>query len=558
MIAAAALAALLGAAPAEAAEVPIVSSTASAAAAGARIRAVRFERVNVFDPRVRGEDNWLFRTANRIHIPTREALIRRELLFAPGDAWDPLTVLQSERNLRANGSFRWAEIAPERRPDGAVEAVVRTQDSWTTNPRIAFGTEGGEQFFGFGIEEGNLLGRGKSVLLDHSKKGPRRTNTAAYGDPRFFGSRLRLDGSYSLTDRGDSGAASLTRPFFALESDSAMSVSWRRTVGEGILFRDGEEHSKYDFRRRISEASIGARLGEERRTFVQRAELGWYSDLATFSSNTHTRPGLVPRDRELNGPTVGYSWVKADFVKETYLDRMERVEDFNLGNEFSVRAGWMPKATASDRDRAMFHGSIQQGLRLTPRRFLIARVGARGRTAGGVWENGLFTADLNGFWKTETEIPQTWVFHAEYTLGRYLDRENQVVLGGDTGLRGYKNNAFVGERAILLNLEDRAFLDREFFHLVRLGGAVFFDAGAVVPAGSDLSMRQVKFDLGFGLRAASTRSRSGAVGRIDLAYALNGGPGGSRWVLSVRAGQAFSLFNSAAQRVDAAPSSRLN
>lgn len=566
MSAAATVLLLLCAAGASAAEGPRLSSAPAAIAppapppdlGGAHIRSVRIERKNVFDPEIPGEDWLIFRLANRIHIPTREPNIRRELLFTPGDHWDPLAVLQSERNLRANGSFRWAEIRPERRPDGAVEAVVWTQDSWTTNPRLSVGTEGGESFLGYGLEEGNALGRGKSVLVDRLRKGARHSNTYAYGDPRLLGSRLRLDASFSDNSDGDSSSLSVTRPFFSLETDTALGTAWRRQLGEAVLFRDGEEWSKHDFRRRVNEASIGGRLGDDRRAFVQRAELGWYSDLATHSATGDTKPGQLPSNRELNGPTVGYSWVRPDFVKEAYLDAMERVEDFNLGNEFAVRGGWMPKAFGSDRDRAMFNGSMQQGLRLAPGRFMIARVGLRGRTAGGAWENGLITGDFNAFWKTQLLLPQTWVLHAEYTGGRILDKENQVSLGGDTGLRGYKNNAFVGERAILVNFEDRLFVDREWFHLARIGAVLFFDAGSVATAGSGFSLARFKSDVGIGLRGASTRSKSGMVGRIDLAYALNGGPGGSRWVLGVRAGQAFSLFNSAGRRVDTAPASRLN
>ncbi|MDE2511244.1 MAG: hypothetical protein KGL74_08990, partial [Elusimicrobia bacterium] len=63
--------------------------------------------------------------------------------------------------------------------------------------------------------------------------------------------------------------------------------------------------------------------------------------------------------------------------------------------------------------------------------------------------------------------------------------------------------------------------------------------------------------VGLGLRAASTRSSSGGVVRLDLAYALNASPGGPRMVVSLRVGQAFNLFNSAAAAVRTSPASRL-
>lgn len=526
--------------------------------AGARIGDIRIERVNVFDPTVPGEDWWPFRAANKIHYPTRETIIRRELLFAPGDAWDPLKVIQSERNLRANGSFRRADILPVSRPDGSVDAVVRTQDSWTTNPRFAAGTEGGESFFGLGLEEGNILGYGKNVGFDYGRTGNRTASSYNYGDPRFLGTRLALNGAYSHGSTGDSASAGLRSPFYSLDSPHATAVAWQRSVTENAIYRDADEFSRFRRRRRVAEASIGQRLDADT-VFVQRVEGGWYADRAQYEPLPATAPGTLPYDREMSGPTVGYSWVRPAYIKENYIDRMERVEDFNLGNELSVRAGWMGGRTGSDRDRLIYNASNQQGVRFAPGRFAIGRVGLSGRTVAGKWENGLVSADFNFFWKTNWRGDHTLVGHAEGAFGRRLDRDSQIALGGSTGLRGYKNNSFAGGKALLVNFEDRFFFPGEWFHLVRLGAAVFVDTGIVGDEGARLALRNIKSDVGAGLRAASTRSRSGGVARIDLAYALNRGPGGgSRWVVSIKGGQAFSLFNSATRGVEPSPPSRLD
>ncbi len=523
---------------------------------GRMIGDIRVERTNVFDPTVLGEDIWPFRVANKLHYSTREYAIRRELLFAPGDIWDPLKVIESERNLRANGSFRRADIYPIKRPDGRVDAVVQTQDSWTTNPRFSAGTEGGESFFGLGLEEGNILGYGKSAAFDYTRTGRKTTYSYSYGDPRFFGSRLALDGRYERSSTGDSGAASLTRPFYSLDSDNARAAAWKRTVDEVPLYQNGDEFSKFLERRRTAEASAGARLNASH-DFVQRGEAGWYADRAQFEPLPETIAAL-PYDREMSGPTVGYSWVRARYIKENYIDRMERVEDFNLGNEFAVRGGWMGALTGSDRDRAIFNISNQQGMAFSPGRFAIARVAMTGRTVDGSVENGLATANLNVFWKTNWRGDHTLIGHVEGGFGRYLDGESYISLGGNTGLRGYKNNSFIGDKAVLLNFEDRFFFEGEWFHLMRLGAALFVDTGAIATENNALLLRNMKSDLGAGLRFASTRSRSGGVARIDLAYALNSGPGGSRWVVSIKGGQAFNLFNSASAHVDPSPSSRLN
>jgi hypothetical protein len=522
------------------------------------------ERKNVFDPEIPGEDWRPFQIANKIHFVTREQFIRKELLFAPGDRWDTLQALQAERNLRANYPFRNAEITKVPRPDGRVDVLVRTQDSWTTNPRIGFGTSGGQSTVSFGIEEGNLLGYGKSVSYFHSEgnstAGRQYSNTYGYDDRRFLGSRLALSGLYARTQDGDNQILNLSRPFYALDTPLAVSAGWTNSNAVGSLVRDGSEFSKYFLRRRVVDAAHGWRLKQDQ-IFVQRVEVGWYEEKSSFlttSRSPGTQPGQLPTDRHLSGPTFGYSWVQPNYVKETYIDRMERVEDFNLGNELHMRTGYMARGTGSDKDRWIFHASNQQGLRLGEGRFALASIGVSGRIYNNKWENGLATANANFFWKNYMwSRGRTLVAHVEAAQGRRLDLENQIVLGGSTGLRGYRNDSFVGGRSILVNLEDRFFFDREWFHLARLGGAVFFESGSTVPEGSGFSLARMRSDFGIGLRGASTRSTSEGVVRLDIAYALNGGPGGSRVIISLRGGQAFSFGNSSASRVNTSPPSRL-
>ncbi|MDE2491666.1 MAG: hypothetical protein KGM24_12535, partial [Elusimicrobia bacterium] len=551
---------------AEAADVPVVAvPTGTVVAAGERaaapeIASVRVARKNVFDPAVKGEDWWPFRIADRIHLVTRERVVRRELLFRPGDRWDPLKVIESERNLRADYPFRLVEIEQIRRPDGRVDAVVHTQDSWSTNPRLSFGSSGGHSTLSYGLEEDNLAGLGKSVSYVHSRGsdtgGRTSSDSYGYGDPRFLGTRLALDSSFARTQDGDQGHLSLARPFYSLDDPRAMYASWSQSAAVGAEVADGADVSRYFERRRVVDAAYGWRLPGSR-ALVQRFSVGWYDDHAAFAPTARppgTLPGTLPADRDLSGPTVGWSWVQPRYVKETYIDRMERVEDFNLGNELGARTGYMARGTGSDQDRWIFNVGDRQGLSLGPGRFLLAGVNASGRIYRDRWENGLLTADLNLFWKNSAFArDRTLVAHVEAAQGRRLDRENQIVLGGSSGLRGYKNDSFVGGRSVLANLEDRFFVPGEYFHLARFGGAVFAESGCVVPEGSGFSPARFKSDVGFGLRAASTRSTSGGVVRVDLAYALNAGPGGSRWILSIRGGQAFSFFNSASQSVSTSP-----
>lgn len=61
-----------------------VPDDATLEASGAVIGEITIHAQDIFDPEAPGENNAFFRAANKIHIATREGVIRRQLLFAPG------------------------------------------------------------------------------------------------------------------------------------------------------------------------------------------------------------------------------------------------------------------------------------------------------------------------------------------------------------------------------------------------------------------------------------------------------------------------------------------
>jgi len=516
---------------------------------------VSIERSNVFNPAVPGEDWWPFQTANRIHFLTREHIVEHDNLLPVGAFWDPLKAVETERNLRSLGFLRHASVDPKFLDDGTVDLRIRTQDSWTLVPQFSLGTEGGDDFLIFGAQEGNLLGLGKGISLFHSQVGSEIRNDLRYTDPRLFGTWNELTTQFADTSRGTESGVRVTKPFFSHDAPHAWEASWARIVQENSLYENGDEISKFDADFRAVRSRFGARVGQIGDT-THRVNLGTLYAKSDFAATSETRAGSLPSDRELSGPLFGYSWIQTRCRSERNIDQMQRTEDYNLGNDFSIEGGPMLESWGSDRDRWMLHASDRQGIPFGPGRFALTEVGVEGRSAGGSVENGIFFANLNLFWKTGWILDQTFVGHLEFNSTRRLDGERQLVLGGDTGLRGYKNNAFTGQRSLLLNLENRLFWDRELCHLVYMGGVVFFDSGVIASSARGLANR-VKNDVGAGLRFSPSRSSSGGVVRIDVAYAINEGPGGSRWVVSVRGGHAFSLFGSANRGTRRHPDSAL-
>ncbi|MFA6029471.1 MAG: hypothetical protein WC969_06440 [Elusimicrobiota bacterium] len=512
---------------------------------------LELERGNVFDLSRPGEDQWLFRLANRIHVLTRSEVVRRELLLAPGEPFDARKALETERNLRALGFIRAAEVLPAE--DGGLR--VRTVDAWTLKPQVSMGTEGGDHYLIAGVAEDNLLGTGRALSFHHAWIGGDARSETRFADPRLLGSRWRLLGLFTQAPDGDSNGMLVERPFFSLDTPWSARFSWARIIGDESLYRAAEERSKFNEDWRSVRSELGARLpawsGGTHRVFA-----GTVFEKAVFTAGADTEPGTLPAGRTLSGPYAGVSSVQADYVKETEIDSIRRVEDFNLGPELSARAGPLLEAWGSDRDRWALSAGAQKGLRLPGGAFALSGTGLQGRLARGRAEDWIAYANLNLFAKIPQPLPQTLVVHFEFNTTGALDGEKQLMLGGNTGVRGYRNRSFAGTRTMLLNIEDRVFIDRQWWHLFYLGGAAFLDSGWTDDEGP-LARSRPRSDLGVGLRLSPSRSATGAVIRLDLAYALNRGPGPSRWVVSLRGGQAFSIFNSTNRRVLVAPDAAL-
>ena len=69
-------------------------------AMGAVIGRIQVVPGDVFDPSIEGENGWLYRAANTLHIETRPPVIRKQLLFESGDVYagEPSAISLYHRN----------------------------------------------------------------------------------------------------------------------------------------------------------------------------------------------------------------------------------------------------------------------------------------------------------------------------------------------------------------------------------------------------------------------------------------------------------------------------
>ncbi|MBP7586541.1 MAG: hypothetical protein KBA72_01220, partial [Thermoanaerobaculia bacterium] len=164
-----------------------------------------------------------------------------------------------------------------------------------------------------------------------------------------------------------------------------------------------------------------------------------------------------------------------------------------------------------------------RGFRPGDRQLLIASAALGGRLESGGSGPALLSLGLRYLFRDFAN--QALYIAASADVAHRLDAERQLLIGGETGLRGYPLRYQEGDRRALLTVEQRWYGAREFFHLFRLGAALFGDVGRAWFAGAtqagDLGWLR---DVGAGLRIASTRTSHANVIRLDIAFPLDGDP----------------------------------
>ena len=497
-------------------------SDAQLEALGARIGEIRFNARDLFDTSATDEDTALTRLANRLHSQTRTTTIRNQLLFKPGDPYQARLLEESARILRNANYLRHAQIRPVSFHDGVVDVEVITQDVWTFNPGIAYGRSGGEDTSGFEIEELNLLGTGTQLSLGVKSGVDRSSRSILFRDRQLGASWWDLSVNYADNSDGRRGSLALDHPFHALDARWAGGLALLDDRRIDARYDRAEIIDRFETRERRSTLYLGHSAGLIDR-WARRVTFGFTDERHGFSAAPGGEtPRLLPADRVLAYPWIGAQWVEEDFQTTRNHDQIEKIEDLSLGWNLSARIGYADKSFGADRGAVMLAGGAAKGLPLASGRTLLLSTAWEGRIEGGSAAGMTLEANARYYHR---QSDRRLLFLGLSTLVRmHPDADQQVLLGGDNGLRGYPLRYRAGEGRWLVTAEQRFFSTWYPFQLFNVGGAVFCDVGgvwgrdplAVTPA------RGVYRDVGFGLRLGNSRSALGNVLHVDVAFPLDG------------------------------------
>jgi hypothetical protein len=449
----------------------------------ARIGEVNIRVVDVFDETDPSENRKIFRFVNRLHRRTRDWVIREQLLFESGDLYSARLLEESERYLREKRYLYDAEIRPTRYRSGLVDVDVKTRDVWTDVDRTS--------------------------------------SQVTFEDKNLFGTRGHIEVSAASNSDGYRHLLKLGRPFFALDT--------RRTKGIVIILEDrvdplfelGELTAEFRHQIDFFETYWGFSKGLKNRS-VTRWKFGHTYSSDRFSPVPGPPSDLeLPPDRTFSYPWVDFEFIQDRFVEARDLNRIARTEDINLGTRVQGRLGLSTKAFGGDETVTLAGLNAGTGFRPSAGTLLFFSANAGARWSRGDLETAVVGTSTRFFWR---DLGNHALFgELQVAFVRDLDPEKQLLLGGDSGLRGYPLRFQSGDRRVLLTLEQRFFTDLELFKIANLGAAVFFDIGRAWFVGSEAENQfGILKDVGFGLRLSSSRSSGKSMLHFDVAFPLDG------------------------------------
>lgn len=508
-----------------------------AAPEGKRVEEILVASEDVFSP----DDPYpLF--LNAFHWRTKEPVIRREVLLAPGDAWDASRAQETERNLRRLFLLAVARVVPVKGREGGVALLVVTKDRWSLRLSNSFTLIGPLlQYLYLQLIEINFNGWGQQLAVNTTVRLDTFSVGQTFIERRLFSSRWYFGETASLVFNrqsgaleGTSGQLTVGKPLISL--DQAWGVlldgSWnvrRRRVYRGatvwqVPYPDETTGDTvplvYDVREFAGEASYTRSLGRALKLDLTGA-LGGYSRQYTPALVDGERAAwltanYLPRSENVTYVSLTARAFPADFKVLKNLDTFELSED--------LQVGWLAQ------------GGLRYAFPLpfAPSHFLELGASLRYRlyaaddlltvtVAGAVRVRpGMDTANRRVAAELSNYSPRFWG-------GRFVTRvlvdfkandldNRQLLLGGSTGLRGAYAEQLSGRNLFLANAEYRARPIELWSNW--LGVVLFYDVGSAFDA-----LVQLTHTVGIGLRLLLPQLNREVL-RIDFGFVFGGPPAG--------------------------------
>lgn len=491
---------------------------------------------------------------NIFHVTTREHIVRQELLFRAGQAYNEELVRESARNLRSLPLlFSTVRIVATQgsRPDRVV-AVVITKDLWSIRLNMNGNYGGGVfNYFWMTPSEQNFLGYNQQLSLHFYVDRAVYALGEIYRVPRLFGSRLSLLELLALRVNHDSGEVEggfgqvvIERPLFSLSTRWGYSLSAAFDIGINRIYSGADLHyvgipadepfyllpEMYRRNSLSAQAVVQRSFGQAYKTDLTA---GYRIHSRTYALTEGFRPlpdwvkrefenAVVPLDDQAGSLIAAAHFFEATYHRFMNIQTLGLTEDFRFGPEAIGEVSWANPA----------FGFAQNSVKLRLAlgwRFLFCKnilwiktdLSARYRPDHKLQDADTDWVDQSAEFYLENAAPLPGglgraFFRFRYVYTQYFQDRSRLYLGGNNTLRGFVSNFRGGPRLLNFNVEYRT--PPWVFRTLHLGLAVFYDAGDAYGFTSDTDF-SCHHALGIGIRGLFPQFDRGVM-RLDIGIPL--------------------------------------
>lgn len=486
---------------------------------GMQIAGIDYVVLPIFNEDNPEEDNWLFRTANTLHIETRPSTVERQMIIGSGERLDPELVRENERLLRDNTYLVDAMILPHKVCGDRIHLLAVVRDVWTLKFSASASRTGGENRSATGITEENLLGTGQILSVGYFSDADRSGRTFSYTNPYMLDDRTELNITFQDNSDGEVHAASLIRPFYQLDSRFSAGLVFDEESRIETIELNGQVQNEYRHDLDYYEGWVGWSAGRRGR-FIQRWSLGATHDEETYAPVPDT-PSTPPADRRLRYPWVSWEVIEDRFWTTSNISHSHRHEDILLGYYSYLQAGYARQAWNSTRNAIVFDVQQQYTASYGDHHLLQLMASSDGRhnLDTDLPESTFYRAETRYYHFPDRE--NRWYARARFIAARNVNQDEELTSGGSDSLRGYPDDIQRGNRQWLFTLERRHFTDIHLFNLAWLGAAAYVDVGRTWDTRDPASMDNPTLaNIGVGLRANPSKFSIDKVLHLDIAVPL--------------------------------------
>ena len=466
-------------------------------------------RNKVFDKVDSTRSNWILDLANQIHVLTKESAIRSRLLFKEGDVYDQSLIDESGRILRSIGVIGDVNIICDTVSVDIVDITIITNDKWTLGINTSYKHDGGITSYSTTIKDDNFLGNAQGISLGYNYSSERRNRHGAeliFKEPHLFSTWWKLTMQYKSNEHLDIKTILVERPFYSYVAN--WSVGTYLDAGRSRIrnFSEGIATKEYDIyqENKLLWGTLSSNIWP-------RVAIG----LGYVNTRTTSDAGMFRLADNVDFINLSFSVMNRWYYTARFIENFGRVEDIPLGYHGSITMG------------KNFHNSET----LSPQWFLKVNWGHVFRPSTDWYlaydvtlseflvesKAGDATVSLGCLQHLRLTQRQILALRTSIVLGENWSPGAKLMLGSQTGLRGYPAYGLSGTRQFLVNLEHRFFSDIEFW-IFRFGSVIFFDIGTMWNEGEQLGLQRFHSSAGFGLRIENTKQVGSGIIRIDFAF----------------------------------------